>query len=130
MTLRIPRRRKREPMGVRTEGGPIRCPGHLSWVRGHVCVACDLYLLGIEGTIGCLGRTEAHHVREGHGAMGTKPGDDNVVPICAAHHRQGHSVGWKTFEARYRRIDLDKIAAALWKNSPARIRWERRRGEK
>lgn len=34
----IPKRRKPKRMQEPKEGSPIKCPGHLKWVRGHTCV--------------------------------------------------------------------------------------------
>lgn len=113
----IPRRRKREPMGVRAVER-IRCHAHLSWVRGCLCVA--------DRSGECNGRMEAHHVREGQNAgIGQKPDDSETVPACARHHAEGHTIGWQSFEKKYA-VDLSKIAAAMWRRSPARIRYERK----
>ena len=52
----------------------------------------------------CFGAVEGHHVRsrgaggtdvEGHGSHG------NLIPLCAVHHREGHMVGWKTWQQRH-----------------------------
>ena len=114
----IPKRRKTPKMGTRTDSGPIRSQGHLAWVRGHECSAT--------GFNNCGGRMEAHHVRRGaDGGTGRKPGDDRCVPLCATHHEEFHRLGHDTFERKYG-IDLDAIAKALWKNSPHRLRLERK----
>jgi hypothetical protein len=111
----LPRRRVREPMGVR-QSSVIRCDGHLKWTRGNKCL--------VEGPH-CWGRIEAHHVREnGNGGTGMKPGDDSVVALCAAHHRQLHDIGAETFQ-RMHTCDLDKAAEANWKASPHRLKHER-----
>ena len=59
----------------------------------------------------CVGRTQIHHVKS-RGAGGKDP--ENIVPLCAYHHRVGHQNGWKTFAKRYD-IDLTSEAARVWK---------------
>lgn len=132
----IPKRKKRVRSGIRDDDGPIRCPGHLKWVRGHECC-----IAGKSADSGfsfravplifnhiCEGRIEAHHVREGdHGqGMGRKPDDSTAVPLCSSAHKRGHDIGWETFEKEWR-VDLAKTAAELWRISPHRITWERKR---
>ena len=120
----ILKRRKRERMNVRPPER-VDCKPHLQWVRGHDCVVANsTFPLGRGVT--CDGRIEAHHVRvSGEGTTGKKPGDDKVVSLCVAHHIAGHRSGWRSFEERYR-VDLTAIAAALWKQSPHRIKWEQK----
>lgn len=114
------KRRKREPMGIR-EPEQIRSPSHLAWVRGHCCA-----IAGKSGHI-CEGRMEAHHVREGsNGGMGMKSDDSDAVPLCAEGHALGHRIGWQSFQRVYL-VNLPSIAADLWKRSPHRIAWERKR---
>lgn len=109
MTL-YPKRRTREKMGVR-QPTVLRSPAHLAWCRTRRCIA--------EGQE-CLGRIEAHHVREnGNGGMGMKPGDDDAVPLCSYHHAELHRIGALTFQSRHG-CDLDKQAAAHWQASPHR----------
>lgn len=126
--MNLPKRKTRPKMGLR-ESSVIRSQGHLKWVRGCECaVAGKLERLG-DGYARhhtCEGRTEAHHVREGdHGhGVGLKPDDSAAVPLCSTAHKRGHDRGWQTFEKDYR-VDLSSIAAALWKASPHRIKYER-----
>lgn len=117
------KRRKREPMGVR-EPHVIRSPGHLAWVRGHVCA--------IEGKPGhtCEGKTESHHVREGsNGGMGLKSDDSDAVPLCAEAHALGHRIGWQAFQRAFL-INLPNLAAELWQRSPHRLKQERKHQER
>lgn len=105
----IPQRRTRARMNVRVSER-VDCPGHLKWTRGNLCLASSAG--------NCSLKMEAHHVREGQtGGTGLKPGDDSAVGLCSHHHAEGHAIGWKTFEQRYR-VDLDKAAADLWRVSP------------
>lgn len=115
----MPSRRKRAKMGVRVSD-TIRCESHLRWVRGHCCL--------IEKQHECSDRIEAHHVREGHHAMGTKPDDSEAVPLCSAAHAELHNRGAQTFEKNYK-LDLLKVAAELWKKSPHGISYRLRDGE-
>ena len=111
----IPRRARRPKMGVR-EPDRIVCPGHLKWVRGHECV----FKFGM-----CEGKIEAAHVRMGtDGGMGMKPSDCYAVPLCERHHRRQHQIGEESF---WRGVDPIKIAADLWRLSPHRINYERRK---
>lgn len=73
--------------------------------RGEVIRAMPCLLLGQDG---CHGSIEAAHVRS-RGAGGTAR---DLVPLCAAHHREQHDHGIKTFAARYG-LDLRAIADAL-----------------
>lgn len=112
----IPQRKKRVRMNVR-ESSVIRCPGHMKYVRGFSC--------SIENKNDhvCVGRMEAHHVREGsNGGVGLKPDDSTCVPLCGRAHQLGHSIGWQTFETRYQ-VDLKSIAKRLWLHSPHRAKY-------
>ena len=115
----IPRRRKRSKMGVRTEAR-IRCPGHLSWTRGLVCLAAG------RDPEPCYGRMEAHHVSEdGNAGMGIKAPDTDVVPFCEFHHARGHRTGWKRYAAEVLRLNLMDCAADIWRRSPHRAKLEK-----
>lgn len=108
----IPKRRKRKPMGLRVSS-VIRCPGHLQFIRGCEC--------SVRGKIGhmCGWSIEAAHVRKGtDGGVGTKPGDNWTIPLCAAAHARQHNIGEPAFERLYG-IDMKEIAAKLWLISPA-----------
>lgn len=125
----IPRKRKRQRMNVRPPER-VRSPAHLAWVREHFCAASFMSLGYIVVGGLCHGRIEAHHAElPGEGAMGIKPGDDRCVPLCGKHHEEGHRIGWKSFEEKYR-INLGEVAKALWKQSPARQAWERKQKER
>lgn len=65
------------------------------------CVAC-----GIEPTDEI--QTQAHHILS-KGSGGT---DMHCVPLCHLHHREGHTIGWKTWQAKWG-IDLKEVAAGL-----------------
>ena len=107
--MSLPKRRKPKRSGIRDGDGPIRCPAHLQWVRGHECA--------IAGAL-CEGPIEAAHVRMGlAGGMGMKPGDDRAVPLCAGHHRGQHTVGEAAFW-RLHGIDPIRLAANLASRSP------------
>ena len=116
--MKLPQKRKRAKLGLRVSG-VVRCPAHLRWVRSLECCA-QAMIVGA-----CKARIEAHHVREGNPGMGTKPGDDDTVPLCAEHHSRGHSIGCKKFERQFS-LDLSAIASELWRRSPARIAYERK----
>jgi hypothetical protein len=111
--MTLPKRKKREPMGVRAEA-QIRCPQHLAWVRQ--CFRCAV----TEGRAvhECFGKIEAAHVRGGtDGGMGVKPSDCFVIPLCSAAHREQHNVGEAEFQRIYG-INMRRIADSLWLKSP------------
>lgn len=59
---------------------PFRSPHYLAWIRQHDCAWC-----------GKAGPSEAsHHPAEGHGGMGTKADDHDVVPLCHGCHAHWH----------------------------------------
>lgn len=108
----LPKRRRREKMGVR-EPSKGRCLGHLRWIRQHCCAVSGLN--GHE----CKGRIEAHHVRLGtDGGVGKKPSDQWAVPLCGTAHRTLHDKGQVSFEKLYV-VDLKEIAEGLARQSPA-----------
>lgn len=94
---------------------PVRCPGHLAFVRKHSCCVHD-----------CAGYPiEAAHVRIGaDGGTSLKPGDDHAISLCTAHHAQQHMIGERSFAAMHG-LDLAVLAKLFWQQSPARIRWEK-----
>ena len=112
-----PKRIKRPRMGVR-ESGRIECPGHLRFVRGFEC-SCKSH-----ARFPCEGRIEAHHqVTRGAGG-----GDEQAVPLCAFHHSLLDSPGWSQKRlAAECSVDFERVAAHLWKISPHRLAWERKR---
>ena len=87
---------------------PTRCPAHLAWIRSRPCCIP-----------GCRGQNiEAHHERRGSGGgTGIKPGDEWAIPLCHGHHREGHQIGWQTFDARHN-VNLRSVAQALALASP------------
>ena len=76
---------------------------YLKMVRRLPCLACD-------HDQGC----EAAHVRMSFpgkaNALGQKPGDEWVLPLCAVCHRRQHAIGEPEF---WRDLGLDPIAIAL-----------------
>jgi hypothetical protein len=105
----IPKRRKAPKLGVR-EAPQIRSAGHCQWIRGHWCV--------IDHPTMCQGGIECAHVRTGtDGGTSLKPSDCWTIPLCRFHHAEQHRKGERAFEQLYK-IDMKKIAAALWAKSP------------
>lgn len=91
----LPRKAKRSKMGVREPERRV-FPTHRAFVRRHRCCVP-----------GCAGAPiEFAHAKTrgsgGHDAQG--------VSLCLAHHREQHTIGIETFQARYG-IDLFAIAA-------------------
>lgn len=76
-----------------------RSANHLAWLRKLPCCVP-----------GCRrSHVDAHHVREGDGAMGLKPPDTACVPVCHHHHDEVHRGGARTWEAKYG-LDLGALA--------------------
>ena len=116
----LPKRSKRPKMNVRVSS-VIKGTGHGKYVRGFSCGLIGKRGIGPRGPgIGlheCEGRMEAHHAT----TRGAGGGDDALVPLCAKGHRNIHD--GCCFD-----IDLAAIAAALWKASPHRRKWENEHG--
>lgn len=100
----LPPRRKRPRSGI--ERAPRRVfPTHRNFVRKHSCCVP-----------GCDGAPiEFAHVHS-RGAGGH---DASGVSLCLAHHREQHTIGIETFQAKYR-IDLMKIASEFARATPDR----------
>ncbi len=92
-----------------------RCPQYLQWLRGRKC-AID--------TPECGWNIEAAHCDHGGDkGMSTKPSDRFAIPLCGRHHDRQHTLGRKTFEARYK-IDMLALAAEYWRAWPGRVAFE------
>ena len=115
-------------MGVR-QRPQLRSLQHLRFVRSHECAIRGMCRLGkniisAEDHV-CHGPIQAAHIRMGtDGGMGVKPSDNFTIPLCVEAHVEQGQIGEGAFEKRYG-IDTHKIAADLWKRSPARVRMER-----
>ena len=111
----FPCRQKHKRMGVRPE--TRKFPQHLAWVRRFACS-----IVGPDHV--CMGKIEAHHVREHTGGgVGLKPPDWWAIPLCASAHRELHNIGHLTFAERHS-INLRATAEYLARISPHRKRWE------
>ncbi len=107
---------------TRTEKRPAEksCHAFLAWLRLRPCA--------IEGCTG-HGKIEAAHVDYAGGkGVGTKVADRHAIPLCAAHHRDQHRIGWAAFEGLYR-INALSMADAYWRAWPGRAAYERKLGE-
>lgn len=86
---------------------------HLGFIRSRPCIVC-----GTDYEI------EAHHLLKpwrGPRGMALKAGDENVVPLCAKHHRELHNNGneYDFFEKATGRADNGQFYARLnWLGSP------------
>ena len=90
-------RKRRGKEWLRAYGSPER----VAFVASLPCIVSDLR---------CVGAIENMHVR-GDGA-GRKADARHVVPCCAAHHRESHTIGIRTFASVYR-LDLAAEAARV-----------------
>ena len=73
---------------------------HIARLKGLPCCiyACSWF--------GC----DLHHERRGAGGgTALKPGPETLIPLCHAHHQEGHQIGWATFEKKYG-VDLREVA--------------------
>lgn len=96
-------------------------PSFLQWLRGRNCI----FALAR----GCEGKTEAAHLDfAGDKGMSTKVSDRFAIPMCSAHHRRQHVMGWKSFLSAMNNKETTLMAAAdaYWRNWPGRAAWERK----
>lgn len=85
-----------------------RDPEYLIWIRTLPCCVP-----------GCRNPSEAHHLRSAsNSGVGLKPDDRFAISLCHHHHMEAHTIGQKTFEARYA-INLTEIARSLAVRPPA-----------
>lgn len=81
--------RQKTPRATRPD--PNKNSPHLEWIRSLQC-----------SVSGCLGRSEAAHVRMNTGGgVGKKPGPQWAISLCHAHHLEQHSIGHREFDAKY-----------------------------
>lgn len=76
---------------------------HMGRVAALPCVLCGAQPV------------EVHHIREGQGAA-QRAQDVLTVPLCPEHHRGAsgiHGLGRKGFYTRWKRDELDLLAATL-----------------
>ena len=65
------------------------------------------------GCVICGADAQAAHVRIGHYAMGLKPSDDRVVPLCPYHHTDGPDAQHKSNEQDWwQRQGIDPLKLA------------------
>ena len=96
--------------------------GYLKWLRGRECVVCCM-----KG-YSSASRIEAAHVDYAGGkGVGTKVADKHAIPMCGVHHAEQHSLGWNTFEGKYR-FNAADFARQFWKAWPGRGAWEAKNG--
>jgi hypothetical protein len=87
----------------------VRDKEHLSFVASLPCLVCGR----VPG--------EPHHIRFAQPrAMGSKPGDQWVVPLCRTHHRALHDAGDE--QAWWQSAKIDPLAEAerLWQQHQGR----------
>ena len=81
----------------------IRAPEHLKWVATLPCLICQRQ------------PSDAHHLKRVQpNALGRKPGDQWVVPLCRIHHRALHDAGDETRWWEEKNIKATEIAENLW----------------
>ena len=116
MTVRLPRKLPKRPK----RDNRVRCPGHLAFIRLHMCV-----VPGCNDTI-----IEAAHVRSSRdGGIAMKPGDQFAVSLCHWHHEQQHVMGEPQFQ-RFFQVDLLGLAQEFARRSPALARYRAKQKKK
>ena len=84
----------------------IRAPKHLKWVGSLACTVCQ------------RNPADAHHLKRVQpNALGRKPGDQWVVPLCRLHHRALHECGDEIQWWHKQKIDPVMLAEKLWAES-------------
>ncbi len=84
----------------------VRDKDHLKFVAQQPCLVC--------------GRlpSQAHHIRFAQlRALGTKPSDEWVVPLCATHHRALHDAGDEDSWWAGQKVDPIVDAQRLWQTT-------------
>jgi hypothetical protein len=87
---------------------------------------CAFHLAG-----DCGGKIEAMHLDFAGGkGVGSKVADSFCLPCCSKHHRRQHDRGWITFlrEMAVTKDDCLYSSDKLWREWPARYKWEMDRG--
>lgn len=119
----VPRKRKREPMGLR-EPAQWCSQRHLKFIRSLCCV-----LEGKDGHV-CGGEIEAMHVRSGtDGGTSVKPSDFWTLTGCSHAHHEQHSIGEAAWERKWK-VDMKQIVLSLSKTSPCAVEiaeWKKER---
>ena len=115
MTLPLPQKRKKVPMGVRIPE-KRESQRHRRFIRGLECIA------KVRDGANCVGAVEFCHVRSGlpegeQAGIATKPHDCFGFPACRWHHLTQHQHGEREFERVYG-VKLLETALALSLNSP------------
>jgi len=105
---------KRSPIPKKRKGPPRRGrvlnPHYLDWIRGIRCVVC--WLGGIISVTG-FRQVEAAHV--GKRGLGQKCSDEETIPLCPWHHREGwssHHVLGKAFWGAHS-LNRERLIASL-----------------
>jgi hypothetical protein len=81
----------------------IRAPEHVKWVATLPCLVCQRR------------PADAHHLKRVQpNAMGRKPGDQWVIPLCRIHHRALHDAGDENGWWKAQGINAVEIAQNLW----------------
>lgn len=81
----------------------IRAPEHLKWVATLPCLICQRR------------PSDAHHLKHVQpNAMGRKPGDQWVVPLCRIHHRALHDAGNEETWWESQKLNPVTVAEELW----------------
>lgn len=93
--------------GARFKG--LRDKEYREWIRGQRCIVVNYAQLWPEGIPRYCYLVEPDHVKT-RGAGGGDRG--NLVPCCAIHHRERHTIGIRSFEEKYG-FKLAAIAAEL-----------------
>ncbi len=113
MLRKLPKKAKRVDV--------VRCGGHRAYVRETFrCIVPGCDRLPIEAM---------HVVIPGNGRMGSKTGDDRVLPGCSYHHTQAndsyHALGRDKF-AQHHGLDLEALIIEVNKDSaPLKRYWLR-----
>lgn len=113
-----PKKRKREPMGLR-EPAWWRSNRHRAHVRRFECILA--HVIGHT----CVGKPVCAHDREETDGCGSeKPSDFNCFPACDDLHGNGahpeqHRLGERAFQRKYG-VSIKSWVAAINKSSPCR----------
>lgn len=79
-----------------------------AWGDGQYAARIRRLPCAVGGTL-CDAAVHAHHVR----SVGAGGSERDLVPLCAIHHQELHTIGRWTFLGKYG-VDLRVLADSLW----------------
>jgi len=86
--------------------GVVHDQDYLEWIERRPCVVCGRLKAGFKQD-----KNDAHHVNDKSGGS-AKFNDKRALPMCWDHHREGHQIGWITFQKKHN-LDFEILIEAF-----------------